>query len=390
MIITVMELYMLSDEQKTIFLKGIELFRDGTDDDLKMVASICNEAHFSDDEDIFIEGDDGDAVYLIVNGQVKIHTLEKQIAIRKDNEFFGEMAIIDDRPRSASATSIGNSILLKIDRDDFFNVLQSNTRFLRNLLKALVSRLRDDINVAVEATRMKQDLLRARELQVNILPSDDLHYTSPNGNDIEVSGVCYPAENVGGDYFDYFQLPDHKVGIVIGDVMGHGFHSGLMVFTTKSCLHTQIISSYDIPDVMSVLNKMVYSFVQSGMFMTFCYIMVDIDKHTISYCNAGHNYPYHYRCNINKLESLESGTHPMGISENLSCDIESIRYNDGDILVLYTDGITEALDCNREEFGVERLERMIVDKSDLSALELRKHIINELNSYCQSGIYTEI
>ncbi len=219
---------MLSDEQKITFLKGIELFKDGTDDDLMMVASICNEAYFSDDEDIFIEGDSRDAVYFIVNGQTKIHTSGKQIAIRNDNEFFGEMAIVDERPRSASATSMGDSFLLRIDRDDFFNVLQSNSRFLRNLLKALVSRLRDDINVVVEATRMKQDLLRARELQVNILPSDELHYTSPNGF-IDISGVCYSAENVGGDYFDYFPLPDNKVGIVIGDVMGHGFHSGLMV-----------------------------------------------------------------------------------------------------------------------------------------------------------------
>jgi CRP-like cAMP-binding protein len=114
-----------------------------------MIDNNCNEAHLSDDEDIFIESDKGDAVYLIVNGQVKIHTLGKQIAIRKDNDFFGEMAIIDDRPRSATATSMGDSLLLKIDRDDFFNVLQSNTRFLSNLLKALVSRLRDDINVTV-------------------------------------------------------------------------------------------------------------------------------------------------------------------------------------------------------------------------------------------------
>ncbi len=383
-----MELYMLSDEQKIIFLKGVELFKDGTDDDLMTVASICKEIHFNDDEDIFVEGDDGDAVYFIVDGKVRIHALGRQIAIRNDNEFFGEMAIIDNRLRSASATSIGDSILLKIDRDDFFNLLQNNTRFLRNLLRALVSRLRDDINIVVESARIKQDLLRARELQINILPSEDLHYTSSKGI-IDVSGVSYPAENVGGDYFDYFQLPDHKVGIVIGDVMGHGFHSGLMVFTTKSCLHTQIMSSYDIPNVMSVLNNMVYKFVQSDMFMTFCYIVVDLDKHTISYCNAGHNYPYHYRYNIKKLDSLKSGTHPLGISENLTCDIESISYDDGDILVLYTDGITEALDCKGDEFGIERLESLIVNNAYMSASELKNHIFNELDKYCQGNIYKD-
>lgn len=183
---------MLSDEQKITFLKGIDLFKDVTDDELKMVVSICNEIQFNNDKDIFTEGDDGDAVYFIVNGKVMIHVLRKQIVIRNTNEFFGEMAIIDDRPRSASATSIGDSILLKINRNDFFNVLQSNSRFLFNMLKTLVSRLRDDINVTVEATRLKQDLMRAHELQVNILPSDDLHYVSLNGI-VDISGVCYPA-----------------------------------------------------------------------------------------------------------------------------------------------------------------------------------------------------
>jgi serine phosphatase RsbU (regulator of sigma subunit) len=374
---------MLSVDQKVIFLKGISLFRGGSDDDLKMVASIANEVHFNDDEDIFAEGDNGDAVYLIVNGKVEIHTLGKQIVIRKDNEFIGEMAIIDDKLRSATATSMGDSVLLKIDRDDFFGVTQSNLRFIRNLLKALVGRLRADINLAVEATRMKQDLLRARELQVNILPSDDLHYTSASGNEVEVSGVCYPAESVGGDYYDYFLLSDHKIGIVIGDVMGHGFHSGLMVFTTKSCLHTQIMSSFDISDVMSVLNKMVYKFVQSDMFMTFCYIVINTDDHTISFCNAGHNYPYHYRYRLNQLDHLESGTHPMGIREDICCEIERISYDEGDILTLYTDGITEAMDNQDEEFGTERLEKLIVNNASLSACELKCLVINKLNEHCQ-------
>jgi len=380
---------MLSINQKTNFLKETNLFKGCSDDGLEKVASIAQEVNLKDDEDIFIEGDDGDAVYLIVNGQVKIHSMGKQIAIRKNNEFYGEMAIIDDGPRSATATSIGDSILLKISRDEFYVVMQSDIKFIRNLLRGLVSRLRDDINTVVEATRMKQDLLRAHELQVNILPSDDLHYISPNGAKIDVSGVCYPAESVGGDYYDYFRLSDHEIGIVIGDVMGHGFHSGLMVFTTKSCLQTQIMSSYDIHDVMSVLNNMVYSFVQSGMFMTFCYLIVDLDTHIVSFCNAGHNYPYHYRSKNKQLGSLELGTYPMGISEELGCEIDEVTCDDNDILVLYTDGITEALDCKGEEFGVERLESLIVDNASMSASELREHIINELNKHCEDKVYKD-
>jgi sigma-B regulation protein RsbU (phosphoserine phosphatase) len=380
---------MLTVEQKIAFLKEISLFKDGSNEDLIGVASITQEVHFHDNEDIFLEGDSGYDIYLIVHGQVMISTMGKQIALRMDNEFFGEMAIIDDRPRSATATSRRDSVLLKIERNEFYHVMQNNIGFMRNLLKALVSRLRDDINQAVEATRMKQDLVRAHELQVNILPSSDLNHISSNGSSIQISGVCYPAESVGGDYYDYFPLSDGRIGIAIGDVMGHGFHSGLLVFTTKSCLHTQIMSSYDISDVMSILNNMVYRFVQSNMFMTFCYLIVDIEDHTISFCNAGHNYPYHYRSKLDRLDSLESGTHPMGISENISCEIERVSYDKGDMLVLYTDGITEALNSQGEEFGNERLESLIVNNTNLSASELKEHIINELNKHCEDNAYED-
>ncbi len=380
---------MLSDEQKIIFLKDSNLFKDISLDSMKVIASITNEVYFNDDEDIFTEGDSGDAMYLIIKGYVRIHALGKQIAIRGANEFFGEMAIIDDRPRSATATSIGKSILLRIDRNDFFRMMQNDTNILRNLLKALVSRLRDDIKITIEATKIKQDLLRARELNINVFPSSDIYCISPSGTGINISGICYLAESVGGDYYDYFYLSDRQVGIAIGDVMGHGFYSGLMVFTTKSCLETQIKSNFDISDVISVVNTMVYKFVQSNMFMTFCYIIVNMEDNVLSYCNAGHNYPYHYRHKHKKLEHLESNTYPIGISENLRCEIATRSYDEGDILVLYTDGITEALDRNLERFGNERLEKLIIENAHLSAPKLKELIIDELNKHCQQSFHED-
>lgn len=380
---------MLTVEQKVTFLKEISLFKDGSDEDLMGVASITQEVHFHGDEDIFLEGDSGYDIYLIVHGQVMISTMGKQIALRMDNEFFGEMAIIDDRPRSATATSRRDSVLLRIERDEFYLVMQNNIGFMRNLLKALVNRLREDINQAVEAASIKRELMMAHELQVNILPSSDLNQTSSNGSSIQVSGVCYPAESVGGDYYDYFRLSDLRIGIAIGDVMGHGFHSGVLVFATKSCLQTQIMSSYDIPDVMSVLNNMVCRFVLSSMFMTFCYLIVDLDAHTISYCNAGHNYPYHYRHDLGRLDCLESDTYFMGIDEKLDCRTNIIKWGDGDILVLYTDGITETLNSQDEQFGKERLERLISSNTNLSAPELKSLIIQELNKYCEDNVYKD-
>jgi sigma-B regulation protein RsbU (phosphoserine phosphatase) len=381
---------MLSIAERAAFLKETELFTDVSEDDLRGVAEVAQEKAFTDGEIVVREGEKGDAVYFIIRGQVSIHKSGVEIIRRGEKEFIGEVAVIDDGPRSSSMSSIRDSLLLKISRDDFYRAIEGNAKLLKNVLNIVLAKFRKDIDREVEAVRarerMAQDLLRASELQTAMLPTQDLNFTTPEGISVVVSGSCYPADTVGGDYYDYFALPDGKLCLVIGDVMGHGFHTGLMVSTAISCLHTQIRSDYSIGSVMSAMDDMVYEFVHGSLYMSFCYIIVDLKDHTVSFCNAGHPYPYHYRAGAGQLEKFKSDYLPLGtkIFKDEEYEANLSDWKEDDILVLYTDGLTEAENPGKECFGEERLKRLIIENTLISPAELKESILHELDKFCQS------
>ena len=381
---------MLSIAERAAFLKETELFTDVSENDLRGVAEVAQEKAFTDDEIIVREGEKGDAVYFIISGQVSIHKSGVEIIRRGERECIGEVAVIDDGPRSSSMSSIKDSLLLKISRDDFYQAIEGNAKLLKNVLNIVLAKFRKDIDREVEAVRAReriaQDLVRAGELQTGMLPTQDLSFTTPEGISVVVSGSCYPADTVGGDYYDYFTLPDGKLCLVIGDVMGHGFHAGLMVSTAISCLHTQIRSDCSIGSVMSAMDDMVYEFVHGSLYMSFCYIIVDLKDHIISFCNAGHPYPYHYRADEAQLEIFRSNYLPLGtkIFKDEEYEVSISDWREDDIFVLYTDGLTEAENPAKECFGEERLRQLIVENAHLSPAELKKSILHELGKFCQS------
>ncbi|MBD3181642.1 SpoIIE family protein phosphatase [Candidatus Poribacteria bacterium] len=383
---------MLTHSERVNFLKKTELFSELSVPSLENIADLVKEVRFSPDEMLFEEGEKGDAVYFIVEGQLKVHKSEVEIAKRGGGEFIGEMAVMDEGPRSASVSSIGNSVLLKLEvgQGEFYQALQEDIELLKNVMKVVVQRFREDmerqIQIIRQNERMMQDMTRARELQMNMLPTEDLNIKTPDGLTISASGACYPAELVGGDYYDYFLQPDEKVGIVMGDVMGHGFHSGLMVSTAKSCLHTQLRTDSSIKASMSALNDMVYSFVHGNLFMSFCHLTLDVRDRTLNFCNAGHPYPYHYHCKSRELDTLESNYCLLGVLEDQEFNPEGKSWEVGDLLVLYTDGITEAENSENQEFGEERLQQIIVDYTSLSASQLKDKIFRELNTFRQGVV----
>lgn len=386
---------MLSIEDKIRCLKDSELFSGIPTDSLRKIAEVVQELRFPDEGVVFNDGEKGDSVYFVAEGEVKAHRAGIELIRVGKNGCIGEMGVIDEAPRCGSVSSIGNSLLLKLNRDDFYVATEGNTKLLQNVLKIVLGKLRKDTDRQIKAVRERervmQDLVRAREMQMNMLPTSDLSISEGDSARLTATGYCYPAEKVGGDYYDYFSLPDAQVGLVIGDVMGHGFHTGLMVAMAKSCLQMQLKTDYSIPSVMTAMGDMVHGFVhgEQALFMTFCYMIVDLKKHTVSFSNAGHAYPYHYRATQKQLEELESNCCPLGILEFQDYEISQAEWERGDIIVLYTDGIVEARNKSGEDFGEEALKMLIAENAHLSPVELKEAVLNKLNSFCQDVIQAD-
>jgi len=219
---------------------------------------------------------------------------------------------------------------------------------------------------AIEKERMKRELEIAGELQHRLLPSK-----APEGfPELDLYGYCIPSSEVGGDYFDYFPLDGGRLGLVVGDVAGHGMRAGLLMAMAKSCISTAIKIDPCCPQVMHNLNSLIYELDERHALMTFFYALYEAEKRLITFCNAGHIYPYHYSARDDSIHSLESVGYPLGVRAEYPYTEKSVQLEPGDFIVSCSDGLIEARNRRNEEFGFERLEQSIFSHRKKSSREI--------------------
>lgn len=232
--------------------------------------------------------------------------------------------------------------------------------------------------------RLKQDIQRAYEIQRSMLPQEDLRHAG-----MQFTGYCRPAENVGGDYYDYFTLPDGRVGLLIGDVTGHGFNASLIMAMARSCRSTQTRIDPDVSPVMDALNRIVQTTGPDWLFMTACYLVIDPDARRFAYANAGHHFPLHYRADTRTAEPLESTSPLLGIDAETNFEAVERPWNPGDALVLFSDGIVEAENATEEIFGENRLREVVETHGHRPPSDLKQQIIDAVEAFSQGVPYVD-
>jgi CRP-like cAMP-binding protein len=143
--------------EKILLLKNSDIFKYCRETDLMDIASICNENHVEQGVTIFDKGDPGNCMYFIYSGKVSIHDEEHPLALLSDNEIFGELSVLDSEPRSASATTVSDCILLEIEQEAFYDVMATNPDILKGIMRTLCRRLREQDRVTVEMQKIVQD-----------------------------------------------------------------------------------------------------------------------------------------------------------------------------------------------------------------------------------------
>ena len=226
--------------------------------------------------------------------------------------------------------------------------------------------------------RLKQDVQRAYEIQRSMLPQEDLLHAG-----MQFTGYCRPAENVGGDYYDYFALPNGRVGLLIGDVTGHGFNASLIMAMARSCRATQTRIDPDVTPVMDALNRIVQTTGPDWLFMTACYLVIDPDARRYAYANAGHHFPLHYRADTRSAEPLESTGPLLGIDAGTTFEAVERSWSPGDALVLFSDGIVEAENATEEVFGENRLRDVVETHGHRTPSDLKEQIIRAVEAFSQ-------
>lgn len=375
-------------KEKINFLKETELFAELSMADLESIIDIAHEVVFREDHTIFEEGAEGDSLYLLVDGEISIIKAETEVLSFNEKGYcFGEVALIDDKPRSATIKTSTLTRLLRIKRNDFFQAMAREPLIGRGVFRVLNSKIRNDLEVQMSAIRkevaQEESMRLAAEVQKSILPNEEITHPC-----IISAGYCQPTNNVGGDYYDYLYLPNKQVGIFIGDVMGHGFHSAMVAAMTKSCIQTQIRFDASVPEVMNAVKRVTEEDAQTFIYLTCCYVIIHQDNR-FEYANAGHPSMLLFRMNSEEFIELESQFTPIGIalpdqSEVTHYHSTETTWEPGDLLVLYSDGITEALNEDSEMYGIERFKSLLSENRDLSPIEIRTAILSDLEAYQQN------
>lgn len=234
----------------------------------------------------------------------------------------------------------------------------------------------------VALQKQEQELDRAHEIQQGLLPK-----TLPQLPGVQLAGAWQPAKAVGGDYFDVIQLDEHRLGICIGDVSGKGITAALLMANLQAAFRAFATPEATPATVCSKLNAFLCGNVAPGKFITFIYAVLDAEQRTLSYENAGHS-PGLLVKTTGQAEFLRGGGAVLGMLPDWSYTDSIVKLDNGDRLLLYTDGITEAANQKEEEFGEERLIQAARSDSGTAA-HLQHKIMEQVTEFCGANFHDD-
>jgi anti-anti-sigma factor len=229
---------------------------------------------------------------------------------------------------------------------------------------------------------MQKEIEVAKQIQQSLLPRK-----RPEISGYDIAPLYQAAAEVGGDYYDFVQVDDDTIGVVVADVSGKGVPGSLVMTMIRTALRMEARGNRNASDVMAKMNAFVTDDMKKGMFVTMFYVILDSKNRIISYASAGHNPMILYRHETKETFFLNPRGFPVGISlpdETLfrrSISLEKVRLKKDDMLVIYTDGVTEAMNERREQYGEDRLIQMVKEYAYLPPTEFIARLDTDLKKF---------
>jgi phosphoserine phosphatase RsbU/P len=238
-------------------------------------------------------------------------------------------------------------------------------------------------SMANEKKRLDHDLEIARDIQRILLPAE-----APAINGFQISGISVPARQVSGDYFDYIRVDDERLGVAIADVSGKGVPASLIMAICRSVLRSEAARNPSPADVLRKVNRQLYPDIKEDMFISMAYLILDHQRHGITLARAGHDAPLLYKQQSQTVTPVKSPGMVVGIDsgsvfDRLTTDF-AVPLERDDCLVLYTDGVTEALNAEEDEFGLDRMIQSVRASATDGAQTIVKRIIEDVRNFTGS------
>lgn len=255
-----------------------------------------------------------------------------------------------------------------------FNEKEIRTlKILANQAAAAISiaRLHRDV---MQLEQIEQEIQIAADIQSRFMPTE-----VPEIEGIQLAGWNRACQEVGGDFYDYIELPEDNLGIALGDVSGKGMPAALLMMAVRTSLRVQAENVYSMSEVMSRVNKALLKDTNLDEFTTLFYAVLDTSQWVMTYINAGHNPPLLFRGG--EVLRLRTGGVPVGLFRDAKYRQETLDIQPGDLLAIYSDGYSETPNANWEEFGEERIVELLEEHRELPPEEIIQRLEEAVTEY---------
>jgi PAS domain S-box-containing protein len=233
--------------------------------------------------------------------------------------------------------------------------------------------------------RSKAELHIAAQIQKSFMPDH-----APEVSGYKLAAVTIPAMEVGGDFYDFISLPDGRQGLVIADVAGKSIPAALFMALSRTIIRANAIHWVSAADALREANNMISEDASAGMFVTLFYGILDGKAHTLTYANAGHPPPLIFRPDCWKCAEQEVTGIALGAWDGAEYEERQVQFCPGDIALLYTDGVTEAINGKGELYGIKRLCQVITKSSRLSAQQIMEKVQDDILEFSGQDQYDDI
>jgi sigma-B regulation protein RsbU (phosphoserine phosphatase) len=256
---------------------------------------------------------------------------------------------------------------------------------LAESFNSMTASIEDLLRQAAEKKRLEEELRIAHEIQMSLLPQGPLRMPG-----LSVTALCVPAREVGGDYYDFLPLDEHRVGVLIADVSGKGTSAALYMAELKGLVLSLSRIHTSPRDLLIMANRIIAEHLDARSFITMTYAVVDLQARTMTYARAGHT-PLIYLPGVNGASRKVQILTPDGMVLGLKLDQgemferllveQTIVLEAGDLYLFFTDGISEAMNLQDDCFGEQRLGQLVEDHADLPADEFRERVLREIEAF---------
>jgi serine phosphatase RsbU (regulator of sigma subunit) len=388
-------------------LRQVPLFADLPTEEIEYLARTFQSCAYSTGTLLLREGDVGDEMFIVLSGSIAIIKAmgtpdERLVGLRGPGEFIGEMSLLNqDRLRTASVRVHEDAQALKLTRADFDALLYRYPSMAYAMLQALSVRLRASNDTAIqdlheknrrleqayadlqaaqarliEQEALARELKLAREIQESMLPQQLPHLPG-----FELDARMLAARMIGGDFYDVIPLGGDRLGLVVGDVSGKGAPAALFMALTCSLLRAEASRTASPEETLRAVNRHLLTYMTHSMFVTVLFGILHAQTRTFDFVRAGHELPLVLDPQGAQQRFVLGRGHPLGLFPNPALDVQTTVLPPGGLLLLYSDGATEAMNPEHDLFGVERLLETVRERLDATAQELCAHLLATLAAY---------